>query len=371
MISTKKYDFLIVGSGLFGSVCARELTDKGYSCLVIEKRNHIGGNCYTEKRENINFSPYGAHIFHTSNEKVWEYVNRFVSFNNYRHHVVANYKDKIYSLPFNMWTFNQLWGVNTPEEAKKIIESQRFTGEPTNMEEQALSVVGSEIYEKLIKGYTKKQWMKDPKELPAFIIKRLPVRYIFDNNYFFDKYQGIPENGYTEIFEKLLDGIEVEINSDFFTQRERYENLATNIIYTGQIDKFYNYCFGDLEYRPLHFEHGTLDMENYQGHSVVNYTDEEVPYTRIIEHKHFENSKSEKTIITKEYPIAWEKSLEPYYPINDSENQNKYLQYKELASKEKNIFFGGRLAEYKYYDMHQVVDSALTFTEGWLQCQRT
>jgi UDP-galactopyranose mutase len=353
------YDYLIVGSGFFGSICARELTDKGYKCLVIEKRNHIGGNCYTEKIDGINIHKYGAHIFHTSNKEVWDYVNKFVEFNSYRHHVLANYNNEIYPLPFNMFTFNKLWNVNTPEEAKHVIEQQRFLGDPTNLEEQALSLVGKDIYEKLIKGYTEKQWMKSCKELPAFIIKRLPVRFTYDNNYFFDSFQGIPKNGYTELFEKLLNNIEIKLNVDYFTNKDYFNSLAKNIIYTGPIDKFYNYCFGELEYRPLKFEHITLDQENYQGHSVINYTEKKIPYTRIIEHKHFNNDISDKTIITKEYPIEWNRNEEPYYPINNNLNQEKYLKYKNLANQEKNIIFGGRLAEYKYYDMHQVIESAL------------
>lgn len=358
-----KYDYVIIGSGFFGSICARELTDKGYKCLVIEKRKHIGGNCYTEKVENINVHKYGAHIFHTSNKEVWEYVNRFVEFNSYRHHVVANYKNEMYSLPFNMFTFNKLWNINTPKEAKDIIEQQRFKGDPTNLEEQALSLVGEDVYKKLIKGYTEKQWMKSCKELPSFIIKRLPVRFIYDNNYFFDPYQGIPKNGYTELFEKLLEGIEIKLDTDYFNDREHFDSLAKTIIYTGPIDKYYNYCFGELEYRPLKFEHTILNQENYQGHSVINYTEKEVPYTRIIEHKHFNNDTSDKTIITKEYPIEWSKDEEPYYPINDIENNKKYLQYKDLIKQKSNTIFGGRLAEYKYYDMHQVIESALKFVK--------
>jgi UDP-galactopyranose mutase len=358
-----QYDYLIIGSGIFGAVCARELTNKGYKCLVIEKRNHIGGNCYTEKIDGINIHKYGAHIFHTSNKEVWNYVNKFVEFNSYKHHVLANYKNEIFSLPFNMFTFNKLWGVNTPEEAKNIIEQQKFKGDPNNLEEQALSLVGKDIYEKLIKGYTEKQWMKKCTELPSFIIKRLPVRFTYDNNYFFDPYQGIPKNGYTELFEKLLDNIEVKLNIDYFTDKDYFNSLAKNIIYTGPIDKFYDYCFGELEYRPLKFKHTTLNQENYQGHSVVNYTEDVIPYTRIIEHKHFNNDVSSKTIITKEYPIEWNKNEEPYYPINDNLNQEKYLKYKKLADQEENIIFGGRLAEYKYYDMHQVIESALNFTK--------
>jgi len=358
------YDYLIIGSGIYGAITARELTDKGYNCLVIEKRAHYGGNCYTTKLHDINVHVYGAHIFHTSNTEVWEYVNRFVEFNTYRHHVVANYKDEIYSLPFNMWTFNKLWNINTPAEAKQIIESQRYKDTPTNLEEQALALVGTDVYEKLIKGYTEKQWMKSSKELPAFIIKRLPVRFTYDNNYFFDIYQGIPKNGYTELFEKLLDGIDVKLNTDYFKDRETYNTLAKKIIYTGPIDKFYDYQFGELEYRPLKFEHQVLDYDNYQGHSVVNYTDSDIPYTRIIEHKHFNNDTSNKTVITKEYPIEWNRNEEPYYPINDISNQETYLKYKALADNELDVIFGGRLAEYKYYDMHQVVESALTFCKS-------
>lgn len=356
-----KYDYIIVGSGLFGSICARELTDLGYKCLVIEKREHIGGNCYTKKIEGIDVHIYGAHIFHTSNKETWDYVNRFVEFNNYRHHVIGNYKNILYSLPFNMFTFNKLWGVNTPEEAKNKIDSQKFEGVPTNLEEQALSIVGEDVYNKLIKGYTEKQWMKSPKELPSSIIKRLPVRFTFDNNYFFDTYQGIPKNGYTELFDKLLDNIEVKLNTDFFDDVDYYKSISSNIIYTGPIDRYFNYSLGNLEYRPLRFETEIVDTENYQGHSVINFTDIDVPYTRIIEHKHFNVSESKKTVITKEYPIEWDINQEPYYPINDKENQLLYEKYKQLSLKETNVFFGGRLAEYKYYDMNQVVDSALEF----------
>jgi UDP-galactopyranose mutase len=355
----KKYDFLIVGAGLFGSVCARELTDLGFKCLVVDKRNHIGGNCYTEKKEGINVHIYGPHIFHTSNKEVWDYVNRFIKFNNYRHHVIANYKGELYSLPFNLFTFNKLWNLNTPEEVKKKIDEQKFTEEPKNLEEQAISLVGEEIYEKFIKGYTTKQWMKDPKELPPFIIKRLPVRLTFDNNYFFDKYQGIPENGYTELFDKLLEGIDIRLNSDFFEEKEFLNEISEKIIFTGQIDKFFDYKFGHLEYRPLEFKHEVLNIENYQGVAQMNFTDIEVPHTRIIEHKHFENSDSKKTIITTEYPINWDKDKEPYYPINDDTNQKIYELYFEESKKIKNVFFGGRLAEYKYYDMDEVIESAL------------
>jgi UDP-galactopyranose mutase len=355
----KNYDFLIIGSGLFGSVCARELTNFGYKCLVIEKRNHIGGNCYTQKEEGINIHKYGAHIFHTSNEEVWNYINKYIKFNNYRHHVIANYRNELYSLPFNMFTFNKLFKLNTPLEVLNKIESQKFFGIPKNLEEQAIYLVGSEVYEKLIKGYTIKQWMIDPKELPAEIIKRLPVRFNFDNNYFYDKFQGIPENGYTEFFDKLLNNIDVRLNVDYFNNRQELNEIAKKTIYSGPIDKFFNYKFGNLEYRPLKFIQETLDISNYQGCSVVNYTDIDIPYTRIIEHKHFENSISEKTIITKEYPIEWKKDSEPYYPINNKSNQEIYSKYLEETKNLKNVYFGGRLAEYKYYDMHQVIESAL------------
>jgi len=358
-----EYDFLIVGSGMFGSVSAHELEKKGYKCLVIDKRNHIGGNCYTEKIENINVHKYGAHIFHTSNDKVWNYMNQFIKFNTYRHHVVANYKNEIYSLPFNMFTFNKLWGVTTPIEAKEKIDSQKHSGDPKNFEEQAIYNVGFEIYEKLIKGYTKKQWMKDPKSLPSSIIKRIPVRFTFDNNYFFDKYQGIPENGYTEFFEKLLHNVEVKLNVDYFSDREYYDNISEHVIFTGQIDRYFNYKFGDLEYRPLDFHHETHNIQNYQGHSVVNYTDESIPYTRIVEHKHFENSESDVTIITKEYSVEWDKNREPYYPINDEFNNKIYLKYLQESQKLNKVYFGGRLAEYKYYDMHQIVESALNLVD--------
>ena len=363
MSNKKKYDFLIVGSGWYGSVCARELTDKGFNCLIIDKRDHIGGNCYTKKIEDINVHIYGAHIFHCSNKKIWDYVNKYGEFNNYRHHVIANYKNQIYSLPFNMWTFNKLWGVKTPSEAKAKIESQRFKGNPSNLEEQAISLVGKEIYEKLIKGYTEKQWLKSAKDLPPFIIKRLPVRFVYDNNYFFDTYQGIPKEGYTKLFKKILEGIEVRLNTDYFVHRESLNNIAENIIYTGPIDMFYDYKYGELEYRPLKFETKILDEENFQGHSVVNYTDAEVPFTRIIEHKHFNNDKSKKTVITHEYAIEYNRNEEPYYPINDSLNNETYKKYFALSKLEKNVFFGGRLAEYKYYDQNQVIESALNFIE--------
>lgn len=357
------YDYLIVGSGIYGSVCAHELIKKGYKCLVLEKRSHIGGNCYTEKKFNIDVHKYGPHIFHTSNKKVWDYINKFIEFNNYRHHVVAIYKNEIFSLPFNMFTFNKLWGVNTPEEAKKKIAETSHVDEIKNFEDQAINLVGSEIYEKLIKGYTKKQWKKNPNELPSFIIKRLPVRFNFDNNYFFDTFQGIPKNGYTEFFEKLLDGAEVRLDTDFFSNREYFEGITKKIIYTGPIDKYYNYMYGSLEYRPLEFEEEVYETDNFQGHSQINYTDDEVPYTRIIEHKHFNDRGGSKTIVTKEYSVDWSIDKEPFYPINDELNNKKYQKYFDLSLKDKKTHFGGRLAEYKYFDMNIVLEKALLFTE--------
>jgi UDP-galactopyranose mutase len=357
------YDYVIVGSGLFGSIFANILTQNGKKCLVLEKRNHIGGNCYTEKIENISVHKYGAHIFHTNNEKVWEFMNKFVKFNNYRHHVLANYKNELYSLPFNMFTFNKLWGINNPNQAIEKIKSERYTGEITNLKEQSLSLVGKEIFEKFIEGYTEKQWLRSCEDLPPSIIKRIPVRYTYDNNYFFDKYQGIPENGYTELFEKLLRGIEIRINTDFFSNRKYFESIGKKVVYTGPIDKFYNYEYGYLEYRPLEFKHKVLSESNFQGHSVINYSEKEIPFTRIIEHKHFNNDISDKTIITEEYPIEWEKNSEPYYPINDLTNQEIYEKYKNKMIEEDNIIFGGRLAEYKYYDMDKVVESALFKSE--------
>jgi UDP-galactopyranose mutase len=365
-----KFDFLIIGAGIYGSVCARELRDAGYSCLVIDKRDHIGGNCYTYKQNNTDIHKYGAHIFHTSNKKIWDYVNRFIEFNNYKHHVVANYNNEIYSLPFNMWTFNKFWGVTTPEQAKSIIDSQKFIGNPSNLEEQALSMVGFDIYDKLIKGYTIKQWMTDPKNLPSDIITRLPLRFTYDNNYFHDTYQGIPKNGFTELFEKLLDGSSVELGVDYFDKRNYYDNISKYVIYTGSVDRFYNLEFGMLDYRPLYFEHEILETDNYQGHSVINYTDQKIPYTRIIEHKHFNltaNNNKEKTIISKEYPIKWTGSEEPIYPINNKENNERYNKYIKLNQANNKVFFGGRLAEYRYYDMHQVIGSALSRVKELIQ----
>ena len=358
----KKYDYLIVGAGLYGSIFAYEMNKKGKKCLVIDKRNHIGGNIYTEEIEGINVHKYGAHIFHTSNKEVWEYINQFCEFNNYINSPIANYKGEIYNLPFNMNTFNKLWGVITPKEAQKKIEEQKKEHgivEPKNLEEQAISLIGKDIYEKLIKGYTEKQWGRDAKKLPSFIIKRLPVRFTYDNNYFNDRYQGIPIGGYTKIIEKMLEGIEVRLNSNFFDKREEYENIADKIVFTGMIDEYYNYCFGKLEYRSLRFETEILNEENYQGNAVVNYTEGEIPYTRIIEHKHFEYGQQEKTVITREYPSEWKEGDEPYYPVNNERNNELYLKYKELADKEKKVIFGGRLGEYKYYDMDKVIEKCL------------
>ena len=358
----KKYDYLIVGSGLFGAIFAHEAKIEGKRCLVIEKRNHIGGNIYCEEVEGINVHKYGAHIFHTNNKEVWDYVNNFVEFNNYINSPVANYKGELYNLPFNMNTFYQLWKVKTPSEAKIKIEEQlkeAHIDEPKNLEEQAIKLIGKDVYEKLVKGYTEKQWGKKATELPAFIIKRLPVRFTFDNNYFNDRYQGIPIGGYNVIIEKLLEGIEVKLDTDFFSNRKYFEEVAEKVVFTGMIDEFYEYKFGELEYRSLRFEDEILDEENHQGNAVINYTEYEIPYTRIIEHKHFEYGNQPKTVITKEYPALWERGKEPYYPINNDKNNQIYLKYKELADKESNIIFGGRLAEYKYYDMHHVIERAL------------
>lgn len=358
----KEYDYLIVGAGLYGAIFAHEATKRGKKCLVIDKRDHIGGNIYTKSVEGINVHTYGAHIFHTSNKKIWDYVNSFVEFNRYTNSPVANYNGELYNLPFNMNTFYQLWKVKTPEEAKAKLEEQigdAFVENPQNLEEQAMSLVGKDIYFKLIKSYTEKQWGRKATELPAFIIKRLPVRFTFDNNYFNDTYQGIPNGGYTKIVEKMLEGIEVRTSVDYFKDREILNNLASTVVYTGMIDEFYDYRFGTLEYRSLRFEHETLDKENYQGNAVVNYTDGETPFTRIIEHKHFEFGTQEKTVITREYPSEWKKGDEPYYPVNDSRNEEMFKQYKELSRSEENVIFGGRLADYKYYDMHHVVGIAL------------
>lgn len=358
------YDYLIVGAGLFGAVFAHEAALKGKKVKVIEKRNHIAGNIYTREEEGIQVHQYGAHIFHTSDKEIWEYVNQFAEFNRYTNSPVANYKGEIYNLPFNMNTFNKLWGVVTPAEAQVKIEEQRaiLNGKtPENLEEQAISLVGTDIYEKLIKDYTEKQWGKPTTELPAFIIRRLPVRLTYDNNYFNDTYQGIPIGGYTQIVEKMLDheNIDVETNVDFFVNKEQYLKDFPKIVFTGMIDEFFDYKLGELEYRSLRFENETLDMENYQGNAVVNYTDAETPYTRIIEHKHFEFGSQAKTIITKEHSKTWEKGDEPYYPVNNDRNNHLYKSYKKLADEQGNVIFGGRLGHYRYYDMHQVIGAAL------------
>ena len=356
------YDYLIVGAGLFGSVFAHEANKRGKKCLVIDKRSHIAGNIYTKEVDGIQVHEYGAHIFHTSNKEVWEYVNQFAEFNRYTNSPVARYKDELYNLPFNMNTFHALWGVKTPDEAKEYISAQienTYTEEPKNLEEQAINLVGRDIYEKLIKGYTEKQWGKRCTELPSFIIKRLPVRFTYDNNYFNDKYQGIPEGGYTKMIEKMLEGIEVRLDTDYFSQKEELDAMAKTVVYTGMIDEYYDYCYGELEYRSLRFETEELACENYQGNAVVNYTEYEVPYTRIIEHKHFEFKTSDHTIITREYPKTWSRGDEPYYPINNNENMEIYNKYFELAKKEKNVIFGGRLANYQYFDMHNVIEKAL------------
>lgn len=356
------YDYLIVGAGLFGAVFAHEAYKKGRTCLVIDKRNNIGGNIYTESTEGINVHKYGAHIFHTSDKQIWDYVNRFAEFNNYINSPVAVYKDELYNLPFNMNTFSRMWNIRTPEQAKEIIASQIADlgiTEPHNLEEQALSLVGRDVYEKLIKGYTEKQWGRDCKELPAFIIKRLPLRFIYDNNYFNDRYQGIPIGGYTAIIEKMLEGIEVRTGTDYFDFIRDNKNIARKTIFTGMIDEYYGYCYGPLQYRSVRFETEVLDCENYQGNAVVNYTDREVPYTRIIEHKHFEFGKQPKTVISKEYSSEWKQGMEPYYPVNNEENNALYEKYRELADKESNVIFGGRLGQYKYYDMDKVIAAAL------------
>ena len=359
----EKYDYLIVGAGLFGAVFSHEATKKGKKCLVIDKRNHIGGNVYTENIEGINVHKYGAHIFHTNNKKIWDYVNSFVEFNRFTNAPIANYKGELYNLPFNMNTFYQLWGVKTPEEAKRKIELEcqnyKHITDPKNLEEQALVLGGKDIYEKLIKGYTEKQWGRPATEIPSFIIRRLPFRFTFDNNYFNDTYQGIPIGGYTKLVEALLKGCEVRMGVDYFMEKAELDNLANKIVYTGKIDEFYDYQFGNLEYRSLKFENELLDIDNYQGNAVVNYTDVNIPFTRIIEHKHFEFGLQPKTLITREFSKEWEPGDEPYYPINDKKNEFVYKKYKELADFNQNIIFGGRLAEYKYYDMHQIIDSAI------------
>jgi len=359
----KLYDYLVVGAGLFGAIFAYEANKWGKKVLVIDKRNHMGGNCYCENIEGINVHKYGPHIFHTSNKEVWEYINQFVNFNNYINSPIAYYKGEIYNLPFNMNTFNKLWGVVTPDEAKLKIKEQIRNAEVKkiqNLKEKAISLVGTDIFEKLIKGYTEKQWGRNCTELPAFIIERLPVRFKYDNNYFDDKYQGIPIGGYNKMFKKLLNGIKVKLNSNFFENKEEYGKISEKIVYTGMIDQFYNYKFGVLEYRSLKFENEILDINNYQGNAIVNYTEREIPYTRIVEHKHFEYRNQKKTVITKEYPIEYEQSVEPYYPVNDEKNNVIFEKYKKLTNGELNVIFGGRLADYKYYNMDQVVWQAIT-----------
>lgn len=358
----KKYDYLIVGAGLYGAVMAHELTQMGKSCLVIDRRDHIAGNIYCEKIEDINVHKYGAHIFHTSNKDVWEYINQFAEFNNYINSPIAIYKDELYNLPFNMNTFSKMWDIRTPQEAKAMIEKQvKESGitEPKNLEEQALSLGGRDVYEKLIKGYTEKQWGRDCKDLPAFIIKRLPFRFTYDNNYFNDRYQGIPIGGYTAIVEKMLEGCDVKTGVDFFRLRKEEPDIAEKIIFTGMIDEYFDYKLGALEYRSVRFETEVLDCDNYQGNAVVNYTEREVPYTRIIEHKHFEFGKQPKTVISREYSSEWNVGMEPYYPVNDEKNNALFARYKELADQEENIIFGGRLGNYKYYDMDKVIEAAL------------
>ena len=355
----KNYDYLIVGCGLFGATFARLATDNGKSCLVIDRRNHIAVNCYTERENKINVHQYGAHIFHTSNKTVWEFVNRFADFNNYINSPKAFSGGKLYSLPFNMNTFYELWGVTTPKESKEIIENQKYKGVPKNLEQQALSLVGKDIYETLIKEYTEKQWGRKAIDLPTFIIKRLPLRYVFDNNYFNDTYQGIPIGGYTDMFKKMLDDIEVRLNVDYLSDKDYFNSISKKIVYTGCIDEFFEYEFGELEYRSLEFEHQILETDNYQGNAVVNYCDIDFPYTRILEHKHFEKVGGDSTIITKEYPKTYERGLTPYYPINDAQNNSLYRKYLEKSKSLTNYIFGGRLSEYKYMDMHIVIESAM------------
>lgn len=366
MPANKKYDFLIVGAGLYGAVFAHEAKKHGKTSLVIDKREHIGGNTFCKKIEDINVHAYGAHIFHTNDKRIWDYVNDFVPFNRYTNSPVANYKGKLYNLPFNMNTFYQLWGVITPLEAKEIIKKQSNKykkNKPENLEEQALSLVGEDIYFKLIKGYTEKQWGRKATELPAFIIKRLPLRFTFDNNYFNDSYQGIPIGGYNELTGALLEGIDVQLGINYFKHKKALDDKAHKIVFTGKIDEYYDYEFGKLQYRGLRFDHQILDTDNYQGNAVINYTENEIPYTRILEHKHFEFGQQKKTVITKEFPLEASTESEPYYPINDDRNNKIYLEYKKKASKDS-VIFGGRLAEYKYYDMHQVIAAALTKTKN-------
>ncbi|MEY8493462.1 UDP-galactopyranose mutase [Lachnospiraceae bacterium 29-91] len=364
-----KYDYLIVGAGLYGAVMAHELHQRGKKCLVIDRRDHIAGNIYCEDIEGIHVHKYGAHIFHTSDKKIWDYMNQFAEFNHYINSPVAVYKDELYNLPFNMNTFSKMWGIRTPQEAKDMIARQVEEAgitEPKNLEEQCLSLVGRDVFEKLVKGYTEKQWGRDCKDLPSFIIRRLPVRFTYDNNYFNDRYQGIPIGGYTAVVERMLEGIEVRTNTDFFKFREEHSDIAEKIIFTGMIDEYFGYQLGALEYRSVRFATEVLDCENYQGNAVVNYTDKEVPYTRVIEHKHFEFGKQEKTVISREYSSEWQVGMEPYYPVNDAKNSELYAEYKKLAEAEENVTFGGRLGNYQYYDMDKVVGAALAAAEAVL-----
>ena len=363
------YDYLIVGAGLYGAVFANEAAKKGKKCLVVEKRDHIAGNIYTKDMDGINVHVYGAHIFHTSDKFIWDYINEFAEFNNYVNSPIARYKDELYNLPFNMNTFSRMWGITTPAEAKDIIASQikdLGISEPHNLEEQALSLVGRDVYEKLVKGYTEKQWGRDCKDLPAFIIKRLPLRFTYDNNYFNDRFQGIPIGGYTAIIEKMLSKADVRLNTDYLEHREELDSLADKVIYTGMIDRFYDYKLGVLEYRSVRFETEELETDNFQGNAVVNYTDREVPYTRIIEHKHFEFGKQPVTIISREYSSEWTKGDEPYYPVNDDKNGALYARYEELAKQESKVIFGGRLGSYRYYDMDKVIGAALDMAKEQL-----
>ena len=356
------YDYLIVGAGLFGAVFAHEMREKGKSVLVLDKREHVGGNVYTREVEGIQVHEYGAHIFHTNDRTVWDYVNRFAEFNRYTNSPVANYHGELYSLPFNMYTFNKLWGVVTPQEAEAEIDRQRRAagiGEPKNLEEQAISLVGTDVYEKLVKGYTEKQWGRPCTELPAFIIRRLPVRFTFDNNYFNARFQGIPMGGYTRMVERMLEGIQVRLGVDYLEDREAWDAQARTVVYTGPIDRFFDYCYGPLQYRSVRFETEVLDTPNYQGNAVVNYTDRETPYTRVIEHKHFEFGTQPKTVVSREYSSEWKPGDEPYYPVNDERNRELYLKYRALADQKPQVIFGGRLGEYKYYDMDTVIARAL------------
>ena len=361
-----QYDYLIVGAGLFGAVFARQAMDRGYKVLVVERRDHIGGNIYTENVENIQVHRYGAHIFHTNDDQVWEYIQKFAKFNRFTNSPVANYKGQLYSLPFNMYTFNQMWGVTTPQQAMAEIDRQRQAAgitQPKNLEEQAISLVGTDIYEKLVKGYTEKQWGRDCKDLPAFIIRRLPVRFTFDNNYFNAKYQGIPLGGYTAMVEKLLAGAEIRLNTDYLQNKQQLDALAKKVIYTGPIDAYFGFCFGALEYRSVRFETEILDTDNFQGNAVVNYTDRQTPYTRIIEHKWFDPADQTKTVISREYSSEWQPGAEPYYPVNDEKNAALLQRYQALAASQPHVIFGGRLGQYRYYDMDQVIAEALRTAE--------